>query len=154
MAERFGFARHTADRRVLVTDPCVDFVSIATPNKMHHEMALRDGRSRTWRVGRAWLQPHSPLIGYSIFNQEITEGQQSPVNPDRVLLGPDGHHDLAPANAFIGAERFGRVLGTKEGFPGDCNLAALETRGPAVGEPDNAARKKRNPASMMMIGAS
>ena len=40
MAGQFGFARHTADWRALVTDPRVDIVSITTPNKMHHEMAL------------------------------------------------------------------------------------------------------------------
>ena len=40
MAGQFGFARHTADWRALVTDPRVDVVSITTPNKMHHEMAL------------------------------------------------------------------------------------------------------------------
>lgn len=40
MAEQFGFARSTADWRVLVRDPKVDVVSITTPNILHHEMAL------------------------------------------------------------------------------------------------------------------
>jgi predicted dehydrogenase len=40
MADQFGFARSTADWRVLVADPKVDLVSITTPNAMHREVAL------------------------------------------------------------------------------------------------------------------
>ncbi len=40
MAAQFGFARATGDWRALVADPGVDIVSIATPNALHHEMAL------------------------------------------------------------------------------------------------------------------
>ncbi|MDJ0896881.1 MAG: Gfo/Idh/MocA family oxidoreductase [Alphaproteobacteria bacterium] len=40
MADQFGFARSTADWRELVADPGVDVVSITTPNKFHHQMAL------------------------------------------------------------------------------------------------------------------
>ncbi len=40
MAARFGFARHTADWRALVTDPAVEIVSITTPNSLHREMAV------------------------------------------------------------------------------------------------------------------
>lgn len=40
MAGQFGFARATDDWRALVADPAVDIVSITTPNRLHHEMAL------------------------------------------------------------------------------------------------------------------
>jgi predicted dehydrogenase len=40
MAGQFGFARATGDWRALIDDPKVDLVSITTPNRMHHEMAL------------------------------------------------------------------------------------------------------------------
>ncbi len=40
MAEQFGFARATEDWQTLVADPAVDIVCIATPNKMHVEVAL------------------------------------------------------------------------------------------------------------------
>ena len=39
-ASQFGFARATDDWRVLVEDPRVDIVSIATPNALHCEMAF------------------------------------------------------------------------------------------------------------------
>ena len=38
--DRFGFARATADWRVLVNDPAVGLVSITAPNVLHKEMAL------------------------------------------------------------------------------------------------------------------
>ena len=59
--------------------------------------------------------------------------------------GPAVHHDLAPANAVIGAERFGPVFGTKEGFPGDGNLPVPDTRGPAAGKHDDAASEQGQP---------
>ena len=37
---RFGFARATADWRVLIADPAVELVSITSPNILHKEMAL------------------------------------------------------------------------------------------------------------------
>ncbi len=40
MAAQFGFARATDDWRQLANDPAVDVVSITTPNKLHHEMAM------------------------------------------------------------------------------------------------------------------
>ncbi len=40
MAGRFGFARATGDWRAAVSDPRVDIVSITTPNRLHHAMAL------------------------------------------------------------------------------------------------------------------
>ena len=40
MAKQFGFARATDDWRSLVQDPAVDIVSITTPNKFHHAMAI------------------------------------------------------------------------------------------------------------------
>ena len=40
MAEQFGFARATHDWRALVSDPAVAIVCIATPNKLHAEMAI------------------------------------------------------------------------------------------------------------------
>lgn len=40
MAQQFGFARATADWKLLVNDPEVDIVCITTPNHLHHEMAL------------------------------------------------------------------------------------------------------------------
>lgn len=40
MAGQFGFARATDDWRALVTDPAVDIVSITTPNRLHHEIAM------------------------------------------------------------------------------------------------------------------
>jgi len=40
MAEQFGFARSTGDWRTLITDPAVDIVSITTPNRLHHEIAM------------------------------------------------------------------------------------------------------------------
>jgi predicted dehydrogenase len=40
MAAQFGFARWTADWRALVADPEVALVSIATPNRLHREIAL------------------------------------------------------------------------------------------------------------------
>ena len=39
-ARTFGFARATGDWRLLVHDPAVDIVVIATPNHVHREMAL------------------------------------------------------------------------------------------------------------------
>ena len=39
-ARSFGFARATGDWRVLVRDPAVDIIVIATPNHLHREMAL------------------------------------------------------------------------------------------------------------------
>ncbi len=40
MAAQFGFARATGDWRALCADPKVDVVAIATPNKLHPDMAL------------------------------------------------------------------------------------------------------------------
>lgn len=39
-ARKYGFRRHTADWRTLVTDPAVGVVSITSPNALHKEMAL------------------------------------------------------------------------------------------------------------------
>lgn len=39
-AARYGFARATDDWRTLVADKDVEIVAIATPNHLHHEMAL------------------------------------------------------------------------------------------------------------------
>jgi predicted dehydrogenase len=39
-ADQFGFSRATSDWQALVADPAVDLVSITTPNKLHHEIAL------------------------------------------------------------------------------------------------------------------
>ncbi|TKA96830.1 Gfo/Idh/MocA family oxidoreductase [Cereibacter changlensis] len=39
-AGQLGFARATDDWRALVADPAVQVVSITTPNRLHHEMAL------------------------------------------------------------------------------------------------------------------
>lgn len=39
-AQRYGFARGTADWRELLADPAIGLVAIATPNHLHHEMAL------------------------------------------------------------------------------------------------------------------
>ena len=39
-ADQFGFARATDDWQALVADPGIDLVSITTPNKLHHRMAL------------------------------------------------------------------------------------------------------------------
>lgn len=39
-AEQFGFARGTGDWKDLISDPKVDVVCIATPNKVHMEMAV------------------------------------------------------------------------------------------------------------------
>jgi predicted dehydrogenase len=39
-ADRFGFARATADWRAMVADPEIDVVDITTPNSMHFEMAM------------------------------------------------------------------------------------------------------------------
>jgi predicted dehydrogenase len=40
MADQFGFARATGDWRAAMADPAVDVVSITTPNRLHHAMAL------------------------------------------------------------------------------------------------------------------
>lgn len=40
LAGQLGFARATDDWRALVADPAVQVVSITTPNRLHHEMAL------------------------------------------------------------------------------------------------------------------
>lgn len=40
MTGQFGFARATGDWKTLVSDPAVDIVCIATPNKMHHDIAI------------------------------------------------------------------------------------------------------------------
>ncbi len=37
---RFGFARWTTDWRAVIADPEVEVVNIATPNALHHEIAL------------------------------------------------------------------------------------------------------------------
>lgn len=39
-ADQFGFARSTSDWRSLVRDPEIDVVSITTPNRLHHAMAI------------------------------------------------------------------------------------------------------------------
>ena len=39
-ADRFGFRRHTADWRTLVSDPAVDIVDICVPSNLHREIAL------------------------------------------------------------------------------------------------------------------
>jgi predicted dehydrogenase len=39
-ARAFGIGRATGDWRALVADPAVDVVDIATPNHLHHQMAL------------------------------------------------------------------------------------------------------------------
>jgi predicted dehydrogenase len=39
-AQRFGFARHTADWREVIADPAVQVVAIATPNILHAPIAL------------------------------------------------------------------------------------------------------------------
>ncbi len=41
-ANDFGFARHTADWRALVTDPAVDVVDVCSPNHLHREMVLAE----------------------------------------------------------------------------------------------------------------
>lgn len=38
--ERFGFERAVAHYREVLADPCVDVVSICTPNYLHHEVAM------------------------------------------------------------------------------------------------------------------
>lgn len=40
LADQFGFARATDDWRAMLADPAVDVVSITTPNRLHHAMAL------------------------------------------------------------------------------------------------------------------
>jgi predicted dehydrogenase len=40
MADQFGFARAQADWRAALADPDVEVVSITTPNRLHHAMAL------------------------------------------------------------------------------------------------------------------
>lgn len=39
-ADQFGFARATDDWRALMADPAVTAVSITTPNRLHHDMAI------------------------------------------------------------------------------------------------------------------
>jgi predicted dehydrogenase len=39
-ADQFGFARATDDWRAVMADPAVQVVSITTPNRLHHAMAL------------------------------------------------------------------------------------------------------------------
>ena len=40
MADQFGFARATDDWRAMLDDPCIDVISITTPNQMHAAMAV------------------------------------------------------------------------------------------------------------------